>query len=72
MNWIKYKDERLKEGTICRTSSGMFIVIGEANTSLGLNDEFTVEITHYTEDYLNIIEALLDLAKDDFEKLKQE
>ena len=69
MKWIKVNAtfwDHLKEGTICRTTNGDFIIVGKINTSMGVNDEFTEDITHYTEDYINDIKLIIDRAKSDF------
>lgn len=72
MNWIKYtnKWDNLKEGTIARTSDGEFVIVGKINESLGINDEFVAEITHYTEDCQNQLLVILAKAKLDFEDRK--
>ena len=68
MKWIKYKwAETLNEGAICRTAEGKFIIAGEINTSTGTNDEFTEEITHYTNDLIEDVKVLINKAKTDYE-----
>lgn len=73
MNWIKfdriYVDE-LKRGTICKTDDDSFFLVGDINVSLGLNDEFTQNVTHYTEDFVSVIEQLISTAEKDFNSNK--
>jgi hypothetical protein len=68
MKWINYKGGDLKQGVICRTVDGEFIMVGEINTSLGTNDEFTESITHYTEYFCNDILSKLKYAKLNYDK----
>lgn len=69
MNWIKCDEDNLdslKEGTIAKTLEGEFVIVGKINCSRGTNDEFTKDITHYTEDLVEEMNQLLQKAKDDF------
>lgn len=78
MKWIDYKEWHknirnysLKEGAICRTEDGDFVVVGEINTSCGTNDEFIEEITHFTEDYCDKIQKIIKKAQKDFNKKRK-
>ena len=71
INWIKYNDEehfgeQFREGTICRTEDGEFVIVGKINRSKGLSDEFNETITHYTEDFIIDMRVFIELAKQDF------
>lgn len=71
MGWKEYNENSrdfLKQGTICRTEYGEFIIVGEINTSRGTNDEFIEKITHYTEDFVETVENLIKIAKKDYER----
>ena len=76
MAWIEYDQTKLpykqgiKQGTIV-TDGEAFCFVGEVNESLGVNDEFTAEITHFTNDYINTISELIERAKDEFKRTKQ-
>lgn len=68
MEWIEFTGcKYLKEGTICKTYEGNFVIVGGINTSMGLNDEFTEDITHYTEHFVDDVKEILNKAKLDFE-----
>jgi len=67
MKWIEYKEyQYLKEGTVCGTNEGDFILVGEISTACGYNDEFPEEITHYTEHFCDNINDMIQAAKTDF------
>ncbi len=67
MKWIKFENcITLKEGSICRTDNGEFVIVGEINTSTGTNDEFTEDISYYTEDKVELVKQLLKDAENDF------
>ena len=68
MEWNIYKGGDLKQGTICKTSNNDFIFVGEINTSLGTNDEFREDITHYTEEFCKDIESKIKFAKLNYER----
>ena len=66
MNWSEYNnDDVLKEGSICRIINGAFLIVGEINTSCGINDEFTEIVTHYTNDKCSdVVRWLIEAEKD--------
>lgn len=67
LNWKIYNSvSLLKEGTICRTIHGEFVFVGEINTQTGTNDEFTTEITHYTEHFCEDVKSKLTFAEENF------
>lgn len=72
MNWIKvdktFCGEGLEEGDIVRTESGYFCMVGEVNTSLGTNDEYSESITHYTKDRAKEIQLITEQAEIDYKK----
>jgi len=76
MSWIEYDqiklpyEQGIKQGTIV-TDGGNFSIVGKVNESLGVNDEFTAEITHFTNDYINTISEVIERAKDEFKRTKQ-
>jgi hypothetical protein len=68
MDWItvtKFPYD-FKEGTVCRTKEGNFVLVGQINECGGVNDEFTEEITHYTESLCPHVKGILETAKQDF------
>jgi hypothetical protein len=70
LNWKRCTPlQQFKEGTICRTEDGEFVIVGEINTSRGVNDEFTEEITHYTEYFCKDVESKLKFAKLSFNSM---
>jgi hypothetical protein len=72
MGWIKYNDSEkykiLKAGTICLDTDGDFLLVGDINTSEGTNDEFTVDIEYYNNDFVDEISEMLEKAKKQFKK----
>lgn len=68
MKWIKFNNETLKQGSICRTEDGRFIMVGEINVSTGTNDEFTEVITHYTDYFCSDISSKLKYAELNYNK----
>ncbi len=76
MPWIEYDqiklpyEQGIKEGAIV-TDGRNFYIVGKVNEALGVNDEFTAEITHFTNDYINTISELIERAKDEFKRTKQ-
>lgn len=74
MKWVDIENEKifsLKEGTICRTEDGRFIIVGEINTSFGTNDEFTEDVTHYTEDFVDVIREVINTCRKNYESRKR-
>lgn len=70
MKWLNYKKSNLKQGSIARTESGEFVMVGEINISLGTNDEFTEDITHYTEYFCDDILSKIKYAELIFNRQK--
>lgn len=69
LNWKTYSGvHSLKEGTICKTVDGEFVLVGEINTRIGMNDEFTTDITHYTEYFCKDIKSKLKFAEENFKR----
>lgn len=74
--------EDLKAGTVVRIEEDFYwyddrkpkkekrvryAIVGHINESKGTNDELTEDnITHFTEDFIEEIEAILEKAKNDF------
>ena len=75
MEWIKvdqnFCGKGLEEGDIVRTESGHFCIVGEVNTSLDTNDEYSESITHYTKDKAKEIQLIIQDAELDFIKSKR-
>lgn len=71
MEWKKCDNSTfsLKEGTIARTKDGEFVMVGKINCSLGVNDEFMEDITHYSESLVPEISNFLKLAEINFNKI---
>ena len=69
LNWKTYsRVHSLKEGTICKTVDGEFVLVGEINTRIGMNDEFTTDIIHYTEYFCKDIKSKLKFAEENFKR----
>ena len=69
MNWIKHDGyQDLKQGTIAITSEKEIVLVGKINESQGINDEFCEKIIYYTEDYIQELENIIEIAKLDFIK----
>ncbi len=68
MEWIEFTGwKHLKEGTVCKTSEGHFVMVGEINTSMGFNNEFIEDVTHYTEHFADDVKEMLNKSKLYFE-----